>query len=162
MLTYAFKKQTTPKFLMLNAFYFFFFLGIYTLVDSFNLSYSQMAITYGPFLPVLNIGLNIVMAILSMGMMGLTSAQFDFSGKESKGSNLSFASVLFGILTYGCTPCVISFFAAIGISFSVAVLPFAGLPYKFISLLLIIIGFVWILWSVHRTTCKLPPIQNKQ
>jgi hypothetical protein len=162
MLTYAFKKQTTPKFLMLNAFYFFFFLGIYTLVDSFNMSYSQMGITYGPFLPVLNIGLNIVMAILSMGMMGLTSAQFDFSGKESKGSNLSFASVLFGILTYGCTPCVISFFAAIGISFSVAVLPFAGLPYKFISLAFIVIGFVWILWSVHRTTCKLPSTQVKK
>jgi hypothetical protein len=102
------------------------------------------------------------MAVLSMGMIGLTSAQFDFSGKESKGSNLSFASVLFGILTYGCTPCVISFFAAIGISFSVAVLPFAGLPYKFISLAFIIIGFVSILWSVHRTTCKLPSTQVKK
>jgi hypothetical protein len=121
-----------------------------------------MAITYGPLLPILNIGINIIMAVLSMGMMGLTSAQFDFSGRESQGSNLSFASVLFGILTYGCTPCVISFFAAIGISFSVAVLPFAGLPYKFISLMIIIIGFVWILWSIQRTTCKLPSTQLKK
>lgn len=162
MLTYAFKKQTTPKFLLLNAFYFFFFVGIYTLVDSFNMSYSQMALTYGLFLPILNIVINIIMAVLSMGMMGLTSAQFDFSGRESQGSNLSFASVLFGILTYGCTPCVISFFAAIGISFSVAVLPFAGLPYKFISLMIIIVGFVWILWSIQRTTCKLPSTQLKK
>ena len=162
MLSYALKKQTTPKFLALNAFYFFFFLGIYTLVDSFNMSYSQMAITYGPFLPLVNIGLNIIMAALSMGMLGLTSAQFDFSGKESIGANLSFGSVLFGILTYGCTPCVISFFSAVGISFSVAVLPFAGLPYKFISLMLIIIGFVWILWSVQKTTCKIPSHQVKK
>jgi hypothetical protein len=160
MLTYVLKKQTTPRFLMLNAFYFFFFLGIYTLIDSFNISYSQMALTYGSFLPLVNIGINLLMASLSMAMMGLTSAQFDFSGRESNGSNLSFASVLFGILTYGCTPCVISFFAAIGISFSVAVLPFAGLPYKLISLLLIIIGFVWILFSIRRTVCKIPSIKK--
>jgi hypothetical protein len=162
MLTYVLKKQTSPKFLALNAFYFFFFLGIYTLVDSFNMSYSQMAIIYGPFLPLVNIGLNIIMASLSMGMMGLTSAQFDFSGKESSGANLSFGSVLFGILTYGCTPCVISFFSAVGISFSVAVLPFAGLPYKFISLILIIIGFIWVVWSIQKTTCKIPSIQVKK
>jgi hypothetical protein len=160
MLTYVLKKQTTPKFLMLNAFYFFFFLGIYTLIDSFNMSYSEMALTYGSFLPILNIGINLVMAGMSMAMMGLTSAQFDFSGRESQGSNLSFASVLFGILTYGCTPCVISFFAAIGISFSVAILPFAGLPYKLISLLLIVVGLVWILFSIRRTVCKVPSISK--
>jgi hypothetical protein len=160
MLTYVLKKQTTHKFLMLNAFYFFFFLGIYTLIDSFNMSYSEMALTYGSFLPILNIGINLVMAGMSMAMMGLTSAQFDFSGRESQGSNLSFASVLFGILTYGCTPCVISFFAAIGISFSVAILPFAGLPYKLISLLLIVVGLVWILFSIRRTVCKVPSISK--
>jgi hypothetical protein len=156
MLTYVLKKQTTPKFLGLNLFYFLFFLGLYTLIDSFNLSYAQMTIQYGSFLPVLNIGLNVIMALLSMMMMGLTSAQFDFSGRESKGSNLGFFSILFGILTYGCTPCVIAFFAAVGISFSVAVLPLAGLPYKLISLLLIMIGLIWVVYSIKHTTCKRP------
>jgi hypothetical protein len=162
MLTYVLQKQKTLKFIGLNAFYFLFFLGMYTLIDSFNLSYREMALQFGYFLPIINIVLNIVMALLSMAMMGLTSAQFDFSGRESKGSNMTFISVIFGIFTYGCTPCVISFLAAIGISFSVAVLPFAGLPYKFISLAFIVIGFVWILWSVHRTTCKLPSTQVKK
>jgi hypothetical protein len=156
MLTYVLKKQTTPKFIGLNLFYFLFFMGLYTLIDSFNLSYGQMAIQFGPFLPVLNIGLNVVMALLSTAMMGLTSAQFDFSGRESKGSNMGFLSVFFGILTYGCTPCVISFFAAVGISFSVAVLPLAGLPYKLISLLLVIIGLIWVTISIQKTTCKVP------
>lgn len=156
MLTYVLKKQTTPKFIGLNSFYFVFFLAIYTFIDSFNMSYSDMAIQFGTFLPIINIVLNVIMAILSMAMMGLTSAQFDFSGRESKGSNVTFGSALFGILTYGCTPCVISFFAAIGITFSVAVLPLAGLPYKFISLALVIGGFLWVIWSIRRTTCKLP------
>jgi hypothetical protein len=97
------------------------------------------------------------MSLISMMMMGLTSAQFNFAGRESKGSNLSFFSILFGILTYGCTPCVIGFFAAVGISFSVAVLPLAGLPYKFISLLLIIAGLIWVIFSIKNTTCKVTP-----
>ncbi len=162
MLQYVIQKQFTHKFLMMNAFYFLFFLGMYTLIDSFNLTYREMALQYGAYLPILNIGLNMLMALLSMTMMGLTSAQFDFSGKESTGSNMTFISVIFGILTYGCTPCVISFFSAIGIAFSVAVLPLAGLPYKLMSLILVILGLIWVVWSIQRTTCKVPSLQDKK
>ena len=154
MLENVLRLQTTKKSLGMNAFYFVFFLSIYTLVDSFNMSYASMAETYGLFLPIVNIVLNIVMALLSMTMMGLTTAQFQLTGKESKGSNLSFASVFFGILTYGCTPCVISFFATLGITFSVISLPFAGLPYKFISLALLIIGVFWVVRSIKTSTCR--------
>lgn len=154
MLENVLRLQTTKKSLGMNAFYFVFFLSIYTLVDSFNMSYASMAETYGLFLPIVNIVLNIVMALLSMTMMGLTTAQFQLTGKESKGSNLSFASVFFGILTYGCTPCVISFFATLGITFSVIALPFAGVPYKFISLALLIIGVFWVVRSIKTSTCR--------
>lgn len=156
MLTYVIQKQFKPNFILLNFLYFGFFIFIYTLVDSFNMSYSAMALEYGVGLVIINITLNIIMALLSMLMLGLSSAQFDLSGKESNGSNLSIASVFFGILTYGCTPCVISFFAAIGISFSVIALPFAGLPYKFISLALLFIGLLWVIRSIQKTTCKIP------
>lgn len=162
MLTYVIRKQFTAKILTLNVFYFLFFLGMYILIDSFNMSYQDMAIQYGDFLPVVNIVVNIIMALLSMMMMGLTSAQFDFSGRESQGTNMSFISVVFGILTYGCTPCVISFFSAIGIAFSVAVLPLAGLPYKLISLILVIAGLIWVMISIQNTTCKVPTFQVKK
>ena len=155
MLTYVIQKQWKPNFLLLNAFYFAFFLFIYTLVDSFNLSYEAMNAQFGLWLVVLNVAMNILMAFLSMMMLGLTSAQFELSGKESKGSNLSFISVFFGILTYGCTPCVISFFAAIGISFSVIALPFAGFPYKLLSLVMLLMGLVWVIHSIQKTVCKI-------
>ncbi len=154
MLTHVIQKQFKPNFFMLNLFYFIFFLFIYTLVDSFNMSYETMAIEFGFGLVITNITLNLVMSFMSMVMLGLTSAQFELSGKESKGSNLSIASVFFGILTYGCTPCVIAFFAAIGISFSVIALPFAGLPYKFISLAILAIGLLWVIRSIQKTVCK--------
>ena len=47
MLTYVIQKQFKPNFLWLNLFYIIFFLFIYTLVDSFNMSYETMAIEFG-------------------------------------------------------------------------------------------------------------------
>jgi hypothetical protein len=160
MLTYVIQKQFKLNFILMNVLYFAFFMFIYTLVDSLNMSYEAMNLEFGFGLVITNIALNIIMALLSMVMLGLTSAQFDLSGKESNGSNLSIASVFFGILTYGCTPCVIAFFAAIGISFSVIALPFAGLPYKFISLAILLIGLIWVIRSIQKTTCPIPTKQS--
>jgi hypothetical protein len=160
MLTYVIQKQFKLNFILMNVLYFAFFMFIYTLVDSLNMSYEAMNLEFGFGLVIANIALNIIMALLSMVMLGLTSAQFDLSGKESNGSNLSIASVFFGILTYGCTPCVIAFFAAIGISFSVIALPFAGLPYKFISLAILLIGLIWVIRSIQKTTCPIPTKQS--
>ena len=162
MHAYVIQKQKTKKFMLLNGVYFLFFLGLYTLLDSFNLSYTTMQTTYGSWLVWLNIAINILMALISALMLGLTTAQFDLSKKQSVGANASYLSVIFGVLTYGCTPCVIGFFAAFGISFSVAILPFAGLPYKLASLGLLILGLLWVLRSIQTTTCSLPspPQQN--
>jgi len=110
--------------------------------------------TYGTYLVYTNISLNIIMAILSSYMLMLSTANAQLKGKESIGSNLSFVSVFFGILTYGCTPCVIAFFGTLGIAFSVTVLPLAGLPYKFISLFLIVLGIIWTYYEIKHGKCK--------
>ena len=140
MIEQAFTLIRTKKSILQASLFFIVFLIIYTLIDRNNLSYTEMRNQYGNFLVYTNISLNIVMALLSSLMLILSTANATLKGKESIGSNLSFVSVLFGILTYGCTPCVIAFFGSIGIAFSVIALPLAGLPYKFISLLLIVIG----------------------
>lgn len=161
MLTLVLEKQKTKKYLLLNLAYFAFFLGMYFLIDYLNLSYKDMQSDYGTWLVITNIFLNILMAAISATLIGFTSAQFEFSKKESKGATASFLSIIFGIFTYGCTPCLISFFAALGITFSVMALPFAGLPYKLISLLLLILGFIWVLYSIHKTVCKIKSSNNE-
>lgn len=161
MLELVLQKQKQKKYIWTNLIVFTVFIIVYTMIDSFNLSYKDMALQYGAFLPIMNIILNIVMAAISTLMITFTSAQFDFTGKESKASNLSFVSVIFGILTYGCTPCVIGFFAAIGITFGVIALPFAGLPYKLISLAILIAGFIWIIFRIRKAQCKLPESNSK-
>jgi len=119
------------------------------------MSYKDMMVEYGMFLVILNIFMNIIMSILSTLLMNLSTVMVEINGKESGASNLGFVSILFGILTYGCTSCVIAFFAAIGISFSVIALPLAGFPYKIISLILIIVGLLIVLKQIKSGSCKL-------
>lgn len=155
MLSLVLKKQTSVKYLVSFAIYAIFFMVIYFLLDSLNGGYYEMSVEYGQYLVYLNIGLNIVMSLVSAFMFNLSSALVDLTKKEGKGTFMTMFSVLFGVLTYGCTSCVIAFFAVIGITFSVAVLPLAGLPYKLISLGLLVIGFFWLLREIKRSQCKL-------
>jgi len=155
MIEIVLEKQKTKNYIIMNIIAFIGFMVIYSMIDLLNLSYSEMRIEYGTFLPIVNIFINIVMSALSALMITFSSALFHLTKKQGKGSNLSFVSIIFGMLTYGCTPCIIAFFAAIGITFSVAILPLAGLPYKLVSLVLVIIGMVWLLHSIKHIKCNI-------
>ncbi len=144
----------TKKYLIQFIGFFIAFATIYFIIDSLNMSYVEMMEQYSIYLVITNITLNIIMALLSSLLIHLSTSMVVLKGREGKGSSLGFISVLFGILTYGCTPCVIAFFASIGIAFSVIALPLAGLPYKFISLLLILIGIGIIYYQLVKGKCK--------
>lgn len=155
MLSLVLQKQKSIKYVTSFFVYSIFFTIIYFLLDNLNGGYSEMANTYGSGLVITNIIMNVVMALLSAFMFNLSSALVDLTKKEGKGTFMTMFSVLFGVLTYGCTSCVIAFFAVIGITFSVAVLPLAGLPYKLISLALLLLGFLWLLREIKNSQCKL-------
>lgn len=133
--------------------YFILFAILYFTIDNLNMGYSIMASEFGYWLVGVNIILNIVMAVMSSYMVTLSEYALKEKGIKTKGDNMSFVSIIFGILTYGCTPCVISFLAVFGISFSVVALPFAGLPYKFISLILISLGIFILIRELKRKSC---------
>lgn len=154
MIKQAFLMQTQRKFIIQGLLFFSTFMLIFTLVDGLNMSYPIMAATFGTYLVILNIVLNIIMSLASALLMNLSTAMVILKGSEGKSSNLGFLSILFGILTYGCTSCVIAIFTAVGIAFTVTVLPLAGLPYKFISLLLITLGLVFMLYELKHGKCK--------
>lgn len=155
MITQALALLKTKKLLLQGAGLFIVFMILYTMIDNLNLPMNQMVLTYGVGLVALNIVTNLIMASGSVLMLNLSTAMAVLKGKESTGSNLSYASILFGILTYGCTPCIIAFFASLGIAFSVIALPMAGYPYKLMSLALIAIGIGWTLWEIKHSTCKI-------
>ena len=155
MFELAFSMQKNKKYVIQGLIFLALFLVIFFVVDSLNMSYPEMIQVYGLYLVIINIILNILMSLLSALLMNLSTAMVELKGKEGLSSNLGFFSVLFGILTYGCTSCVIAFFAAIGITFSVVVLPLAGLPYKLVSLLLILLGLFLIRRELTKGACKI-------
>ncbi len=146
--------QKEKKYIIQGAIVFVVFLGLYTLLDQLNVGYSGMILEYGLFLVIGNVLLNIIMAFISAFMWNISTALVKLTGKEGKGSFVSSLAVVFGMLTYGCTSCVIAFFSTIGITFAVAALPLAGLPYKLFALLLIIIGFFWLKYESNHIKCK--------
>lgn len=160
MILEVFKIQKEKKMIIQGIIIFTIFLVIYTVLDYFNGGYQLMRENYSVFLVVGNVLLNIVMSALSSLMMNLSTAFVRFSAKEGKGTFFTAFSVLFGLLTYGCTPCVIAFFSTIGLAFSVAVLPLAGLGYKFVSLALLIIGLLWLLAEIKRFRCNIKKVED--
>lgn len=155
MVKETFIKLKEKKYIIQGFIIFSIFLVIYTLLDTFNGGYSEMRQNFGLFLVFINIFFNILMSFLSALMMNLSTAYMSFSKKEGKGTLFTAISVLFGMMTYGCTPCVIAFFATIGISLSVAILPLGGLPYKLISLVILLAGLAWLLYEIKRFRCKI-------
>ena len=135
--------------------YLAFFLLVFYLVDALNMSYAQMATDYGVALVGVNLLLNAIMAGASSFLMMLSSIMVGIKGVDTKGSSMGFLSVIFALLTYGCTPCVIALLANFGIAFSVIVFPLAGLPYKFITLGLIAIGIAWSYYDINKGSCDI-------
>lgn len=133
---------------------FVLYLVIFFTIDYLNMPYPEMIVQEGVVVTSLHIILNGVMASLSTYLFKLHEGIFQQIGREVKGNNTPIYAALFGILTYGCTPCVISFFAAIGIQLSIVALPWAGLPYKLISLLILVVG-IWFSLNQQKKICKI-------
>lgn len=146
--------QKTRKYILQGLIVFSVFLALYFLLDQLNIGYGEMIIEYGVFLVIINVLINIILALISAFMWNVSTALVSLTGKEGKGTFMSGFAYLFGLLTYGCTPCVIAFFSTIGITFAVAALPLAGLPYKFISILLLVAGFFWLKYEANHVKCK--------
>ena len=130
------------------------YLLIFFTIDYLNMPYTVMAKEEGIVVVSLHILLNLVMAGLSTYLFQLHESVFSQIGKAIKGSYTPVYASIFGLLTYGCTPCVISFFAAIGINFTIVALPWAGLPYKLISLLILLIG-IWFSHQQMKKACSI-------
>lgn len=149
-MTILLESLKTKKYRIQGIIFFGFFILIFFILDYLNMPYKKMISEFGLYLVIINILLNIIMA----GLSSLLLISSEVMVRGSKASSLSYLAILFGILTYGCTTCVIAFFASLGIILSVIILPLAGLPYKLISLGLILIG-IFITIRQMKKPCKI-------
>jgi len=141
---------------------FFFFLTIYLFLDfEGNTNYVVMTENFGLGVVILHFLLNVVIALLSAIMVGFSIINYRFTKIEPKGSSaIPFLSFILGLLTFGCTGCVVAFFGAVGIAFSPIVFPNGNLLWKIITVLFVIIGFAWIMYSIQNSKCKIKNVKE--
>lgn len=156
MIGFAFERLKTKKYIIQGLIFFTIFFSLYLILDYLNV---RESVDKPSNLWILsNILLNVLMGFASALLMNLSTVMVELKASGEGASNLGFFSVLFGILTYGCTSCVVIFFSAIGISFSPAIFPFInvlhGMLYKFLSLALIGLGLTLVLHNIAKGKCK--------
>ena len=154
----ALKKKNILLFIGL----FILFIGLYTFLDfEGNTNYQIMTENFGITIVLVHIFINTIIAILSSIMVGFSVINFNLTKVDPKGSNaIPFFTFVFGLLTFGCTGCVVAFFSAIGIAFSPIILPAGNLLWKLGALLLVIAGFTWIMYSIEHTKCKIKKVEE--
>lgn len=151
-------KSRNNIFSLLIAFLLFFSLYVFLDFEG-NTNYKIMNENFGMGIVSLHIFINVLIATLSSVMVVFSIINFKLTKIEPKGSNaIPFFTFIFGLLTFGCTGCVVAFLSAVGIAFSPIILPNGNLLWKLIALLLVLIGFIWIMYSIEHTKCKIKGI----
>ena len=148
-------KQRNNVLLMILLFLGFFALYVFLDFEG-NTNYQLMTANFGIGVTITHIAINMLIAVLSSIMVAFSIINFKLTQVEPKGSNaIPFFTFIFGLLTFGCTSCVVAFLSAVGIAFSPLVLPNGNLLWKLGALLFVILGFVWVMYSIQNTKCKI-------
>lgn len=155
---HAIRQEAKTKYnIIMFAALFVIFMSLYVFLDfEGNTNYQIMTNQFGIGITLIHIAINIIIAGLTSIMVGFSIINYKLINVEPVGSNaIPFVTFIFGILTFGCTSCVVAFLAAIGIAFTPLVLPNGNLLWKMIALLFVIVGFVWIMYSIQHSKCKI-------
>lgn len=157
MLTLIWQEAKTKRNIGLMGLLFLFFLGLYVFLDfEGNTNYNIMTQQFGGGVTAVHITVNVIIATLTAIMVTFSILNYRLTRQEPLGSNaIPVVTFLFGLLTFGCTSCVVAFLAAIGIAFTPLVLPNGNLLWKFAALGIVLLGFVWILYTIHHSKCKI-------
>lgn len=157
MLSAVKQEATTKQNIILFITLFFFFFALYVFLDfEGNTNYAVMTANFGLGITLIHIVMNLIIATLSSIMVGFSIINYRLTKQEPVGSNaIPFLSFILGILTFGCTSCVVAFLSAVGIAFTPIILPNGNLLWKLIAVLFVGLGFLWIMYSIQHTKCKI-------
>lgn len=160
MLNLVMKQAKSKTNIILLVILFFLFFGLYVFLDfEGNTNYQVMSENFGIGIVLLHLFINVLIGILSSVMVTFSIINYRLTKVEPVGSNaIPFLTFLFGVLTFGCTSCVVAFLSAVGIAFTPLVLPSGNLLWKLGALGFVILGFLWIMYSIEHTKCKIKKV----
>lgn len=157
MLTLVWQKQKERKFIQLFFIMWAFMYALYAFLDVLYYgSLNAMLDALTPSLVIVHQITNIIIAFVVTVMLSFSQIQLVLTKKEPLGgTSIPFFSFIFGLLTFGCAPCVITFLSVIGIAFTPIVLPFGNLVWKLVLLSLMGLGAAFVLRRIQNTACKI-------
>ena len=157
MLKTVWNEQIKPSGLRLWGIAFLIIFGLYTFFDILAFgSYQSMVNELGTSITTVHLIINALLSLMTSFMVSMTQIKLRLTKSEPLGSTgIPTFSFVFGLLTFGCTPCVVGFLAAVGIAFTPIMLPNGNLLWKLILVLLITVGLIYILYSIEKSTCKI-------
>lgn len=157
MLALVWEKQKERKFIQLFLIMWLFMYALYAFLDV--LYYGSLSVMFDSLsggLIVLHQLTNIIIAFIVTIMLSFSQIQLVLTKKEPLGgTSIPFFSFIFGLLTFGCAPCVITFLSVLGIAFTPIVLPFGNLVWKLILLSIMGLGVAFVLRRIQNTACKI-------
>lgn len=162
MLQTVWQKQKERKNIMIFLGIFAIVYSLYLFLDwlyygSFGALFAEMSVP----LFMVHQAINITIALIATLMLSLSQIKLQLTNSEPKGAtSIPFLSFIFGLLTFGCAPCVIAFLGAVGITFTPVVLPFSNLPWKLILLALMVVAFFYILKTIDSSSCKVKSLNS--
>ena len=160
MMTLVLEKSKERNNIIMFIILFMFFFALYVFLDfEGNTNYSVMIDNFGIGIVSIHIIINIIIASLSSLMVGFSIINQKITSLEPKGSNaIPFLTFIFGLLTFGCTGCVVAFLTSVGIAFTPIILPAGNMLWKVLALLFVILGFLWITYSINKMKCKIKAV----
>lgn len=156
MLAIIKQEAKATKYILYMVGLFIVFLGLYVFLDfEGNTNYSLMIQEFGTVIVSIHILINVVIAVLTARMVLFSIINYNVNNSEPAGSNaIPFVTWMFGLLTFGCTGCVVAFFSAVGIAFTPIILPAGNMLWKVLALVFVIAGYIWIMYSINHSKCK--------
>ncbi len=147
--------KTKPSILRMLLF-FIIMMFIFILLDTTANSYEYYIEEFGTHILVLHILLDVLISLVISITIELAYLSNKICNYEPKSSDLWIISVILGFFTFGCTPCVVAFVSSIGITFTPIILPNGNLLWKFVSLLISIIGLSITIYALRKKdTCQI-------
>ena len=98
-----------------------------------------------------SLGLSLLCAFLTAWLIAFTVEHYRMkSGLFSTTACSTTATVFLGIATFGCPSCVLPIAGTLGLVFTAQTLPFFGIEFHVLSLLILLATFAWLIRLVQK------------
>lgn len=103
------------------------------------------------------LGLSLVSAFLTALLIAFSIDHYRMrSGLFSTTACSTAATVFLGIATFGCPSCILPIAGTLGLIFTAQTLPFLGIEFQVLALLILLATFTWLFYLVRKRGIQIP------